>query len=49
MPYFTRLTRMNCVRFEPTTSAMPTRIFYVAGGDSPDDGDGSKVLIMVHH
>jgi hypothetical protein len=40
---------MDRVGVEPTTAAMPTRIFYVAGGDSPDDGDGRKVLIMVHH
>ena len=33
---------MDGVGFEPpTTSAMLTRIFYVVGGDSPGDDDGS--------
>jgi hypothetical protein len=32
---------MEWVGVEPTTSTMPTRIFYVAGGDSPVDDGGS--------
>ena len=41
MPYFTRIKRRgpDVGLIEPTTSVMPTHVFYVAGEDADDDGD----------
>jgi len=33
---------MGWMEFEPTTLAMPTRIFYVAGGDDAPGDDGGS-------